>query len=277
MKGRIGEMFSVVMLALFSTLGQSQTFSVLYNFGTNSGDPQRPGTSVTQGRNGHLYSTSPQGGAFGDGTVFEITPQGNLSVLYNFDGTAGSSPFAGLTLGTDGNFYGAAWLGGKFGFGTVYKITPQGIVTVLHDFESGVDGANPYVPPIQATDGSFYGTTGAGGVQNLGTIYKMTPSGQLTVLYRFDGGLSGSIPYAGLVQGPDGDFYGTASAGGRNHDGTIFKITPTGILTVLYTFIFTDGSQPYAGLVEGVDGNFYGSTLSGPAGGVVYRITPKGA
>jgi uncharacterized repeat protein (TIGR03803 family) len=134
--------------------------------------------------------------------------------------------------------------------------------TSLASFDSA-HGANPYAPLMQATDGNFYGTTFQGGANNQGTVFKMTPAGALTSLYSFSGTADGRSPQAGLVQGTDGNFYGTTVGGGSANYGTIFNITPIGTLTTLHMFTAAEGWYPYAGLVQSTDGNFYGSTLGG--------------
>lgn len=258
---------------------QAQTYSDLYNFGDGSSDPINPQYSgiVAQGRDGNLYSTSPKGGSNALGTVFQMTPQGKLTVLYNFDGTHGKVPYSGLTLGTDGNFYGTTSAGGSTNLGLVFKITPAGALTVLHTFASA-DGYSPYAPPIQAADGNFYGTTIFGGASNYGTVYKMTSTGGLTVLHSFDLA-NGETPYGPLVQGNDGNFYGTAYAGvGANRYGMVFKVTSKGTFTILHAFDLTDGGDPISGLVLGKDGDFYGTTFNGGSIGYgnVFKITPAG-
>src|ERR1700690_1531737 len=119
----------------------SAQFTPLYNFGTHAGDPAHPNYPgfVVQGRDGNLYSTSHDGGTDNAGTVFKITPAGQVSVLYNFDGVTGAFPSSGLTLGTDGNFYGTAYENGPSNYGTVFKISSSGKLTVLHAFD-GSDG-----------------------------------------------------------------------------------------------------------------------------------------
>ena len=134
---------------------------------------------------------------------------------------------------------------------------------------------------MQGSDGNFYGTTGIRcGVNEVGTVFKMTPSGILTTLYSFDGLGDGGYPWAGLVQGNDSNFYGTTEQGGVNgpDPGTVFKITPSGTLTTLHSFFFIDGWHPLAGLVQGSDGNFYGTTVDGGQYefGNVFKITPSG-
>ncbi len=272
-------LFALLMVVLAATSAHAQ-YSVLYNFGSKSGDPANPSFTgiVAQGRDGNLYTTAPQGGSMGDGGVFKITPSGTLNVLYSFDVTHGSAPQGGVTLAADGNFYGTTCAGGTSGSGTVFKITPSGSLTVLHNFTGGSDGQCPYGPPIQGTDGNFYGTTNGGGA-GFGVVYKMTSSGVLTTLYEFDL-THGLQPFAPLVQGTDGNFYGTTASGGNNGSdaGVVFRITPAGKLTVLYNFDGgTHGGLPFGPLVQGSDGNFYGTTLSstGPTG-VVFKITSTG-
>jgi uncharacterized repeat protein (TIGR03803 family) len=163
----------------------------------------------------------------------------------------------------------------------VYKITPAGVETVIWSFGSGTDGVDPYGSLIQGTDGNFYGMTYGGGTNGNGTVFKITPAGAETVLYSFGNGIDAQEPYGALVQGSDGDFYGMTYGGGTNDDGTVFKITPAGVETVLWSFgDGSDGYEPYGSLVQGSDGNFYGLTYGGgTAGGygTVFKITPAGA
>lgn len=271
-----------VLLVLIAAAGlQAQTFSVLYNFGNNTGDPYSPSYSgiVAQGRDGNLYSTAPDGGTC-CGAVFQMTPAGKLTVIHNFTGSNndGAFPKGGLTLGTDGNFYGASYEGGSTTSGAVFKVTPGGTATTLYSFTGGSDGAAPYAPPVEGNDGNFYGTTTqAGTCGACGTIYKITPSGTFTLLHQFDI-THGYGPYAPLVLGTDGNFYGTTVFGTSANSGVVFRITPSGKFTLLYSFDSTHGESPFAGLVQGTDGNFYGTTIYGgtTGGGVVYRITPSG-
>ncbi len=272
---------ALILVALRLAVGaaDAQSYSVVYNFGTNVGDPATPFYSgiIAQGRDGNLYSSTSAGGANPNyGATYVVTPAGALTVLYNF-GPYGSPayPNGGLTLGSDGNFYGTTSDGGNPGYGTVFQIPPTGGVTYLYNFTDGADGAVPYAPPNQGADGNFYGTT-SGGVAN-GSIYKITPSGTLTVLYAFDG-THGSSPPDPLIQGTDGNFYGTTMFGGTNGAGVVFRITPAGKLTVLYNFDGTHGDLPVGPLVQGSDGNFYGTTEAGGAflDGVILKMTPTG-
>jgi uncharacterized repeat protein (TIGR03803 family) len=265
----------VLALASLDTAAESQTFSVLYNFGTNSGDPLNPGVPglVAQGRDGNLYSTTSNGGTQGAGTVFKITPTGKLTVLYNFDGTHGRAPLGGLALGTDGTFYGTTWYGGTYDNGTIFRISAGRKLTVLYSFTGGNDGFQPYAPP----DSSFYGTTELGATNNLGEVFRITDSGALTVLSEFDT-TDGGNPYAQVTQGMDGGLYGTASGWGSSGWGTIYKVTPTGVFTDLYNFNGnSDGGGPYAGLEQGTDRKFYGAASGGGFNdGTIYSITDAG-
>jgi uncharacterized repeat protein (TIGR03803 family) len=270
----------------FSGVVQAQTFSALYNFGSNNGDPAGPSYAgiVAQGRDGNLYSTAPKDGTC-CGAAFQITPAGKLKVIHDFTGSNndGAFPQGGLTLGTDGNFYGTTYEGGSTTTGAVFKVTPSGTYTTLHSFTGASgDGAYPYAPPVEGNDGNFYGTTTAGGNttacnSGCGTIYKITPAGALTTLYQFDI-THGYTPYAPLVLGTDGNFYGTATNGASANAGVVFKITPAGKFTLLFSFDPTHGQNPFSGLVQGNDGMFYGTAFSGGStgGGVVFKITPAG-
>lgn len=272
---------AMLALSLVAAAAHAQTYADLYNFGDKSGDPLSPQNSgiVAQGRDGNLYSTTPAGGTNGLGTAFKITPQGAMTVLYNFETTHGKFPYGGLTLGTDGNLYGTTSIGGSNNQGVVFQITPAGQLTVLHNFTGG-DGSAPYAPPIQATDGNFYGTTVAGGANSHGSVYKMTPSGTVTTLHSFDLTTDGAQPFAPLVQGNDGSFYGmTYNGAGSVRYGVVFKVTSKGSFKVLHVFGLSDGADAYGPLVLGKDGNFYGATFNGGTvgDGVVFKMTAAGA
>jgi len=283
----------------------SGTLTTLHNFCVQSGCPDgaEPWAGLIQGTDGNFYGTAMQGGANSNsicgndrvsscGTVFKITPSGRLTRLYSFcaqsDCTDGAWPVAGLIQATDGNFYGTTPKGGAYDEGTVFKITSKGTLTTLYSFcsQSGCsDGEWPTAALIQATDGNFYGTTEFGGASSAGTVFKVTPSGTLTTLYSFcaeSGCTDGAQPQSGLVQATDGNFYGTTheyGANGSNVGGTVFKITPSGSLTTLYSFCSydcTDGESPWAALVQDTNGNFYGTTTQGGAGtanaGTVFTV-----
>jgi uncharacterized repeat protein (TIGR03803 family) len=268
--------------------------TTLYNFCSQTGctDGTAPYAGLALGSDGNFYGTTSSGGAGNLGVVFKITPGGAYTTLYSFCSQSGcpdgNAPYAPLIRATDGNFYGTTYTGGSNNQGTAFKITPSGALTTLHSFD-GSHGRKPRGALAQGTDGNFYGVTEQGGSNGFGTVFKMTPQGTLTTLYSFcnQGGCpDGDEPYAGLVQGSDGNFYGTTSGGGtnpdNNPDGTVFKITPSGQLTTIYNFCSVqgcaDGVAPLAGLIRASDGNFYGTTSGGGLAGqgIVFRLTPAG-
>jgi uncharacterized repeat protein (TIGR03803 family) len=250
-------------------ISSNGALTTLYSF-TGGNDGAYP-SGLAQGSDGNFYGTTPGG----YGTVFKISTHGALTTLYSFTGSSHSLDPSGLVRGSDGNFYGTTVDGGPNGDGTVFKISTNGALTTLHSF-NGTDGANPYAGLVQASDGNFYGTTSGGGTTYAGTVFKISTNGDLTTLYSFTAGNDGSGPYAGLVQGSDGNFYGTTCYGGTNGAySTLFKISANGVLTTLYSFTGgKDGAYPYAPLVQGSDGNFYGTTYGGGVGGVgtVFRL-----
>ena len=262
------------------------TLTTLYSFcslGYPCTDGAYPDAGLVQAANGDLYGTTGIGSAnnLKYGTVFKITPGGTLTTLHSFNYTDGEGPFAGLVQAANGDLYGTTSSGGANGYyGTVFKITPGGTLTTLYSFCSQTnctDGAEPYARLVQAANGNFYGTTVGGGVRGGGTVFEITPTGTLTTLHRFNG-TDGATPYAWLVQAANGDLYGTTYAGGANNGGgTVFKITPGGTLTTLYSFCSqsgcTDGGSPYAGLVQDTNGDFYGTTAGGGGSGTVFRLS----
>jgi uncharacterized repeat protein (TIGR03803 family) len=227
-----------------------------------------------------------------------------FTTLHSFDSADGSGPNAGLVQATDGNLYGTTENGGTpYDEGTVFRISPDGKFKTVYNFGAGDNpGYYPNAGLIQATNGDLYGTTHSGGINFGGTVFRLTLGGKLTTLYEFcshntagsgsAGCTDGYQPNAGLVQGTNGDFYGTTSEGGATASedetgaGTVFKITPKGILTTLYSFCSktdcSDGALPNAGLVQATNGDFYGTTNSGGTPvmdtdyGTVFKITPEG-
>jgi len=283
----------IVGVALTPKHAQAQTTyteSVLYSFCSvaTCADGEEPPADVIQGADGNFYGTTQYGPTEGGGgTIFKVTPSGEFDLLHAFCSLTncldGATP-ASLVQGSDGNFYGTTESGGTAGVGTVFKITPAGALTTLYNFCAG-DCTQGYFPQgglIQGSDGNFYGTTSNGG-PGFGTAYKISPSGTFTLLYSFCSQADcadGRMPYiAKLLQGTDGNFYGTTLQGGEHTYGTIFQLTPSSTLTTIYTFCSTtniDGdctglTVPYGTLVETPDGSFNGTTLNG-----IYNVTTTG-
>jgi uncharacterized repeat protein (TIGR03803 family) len=271
------------------------TLTTIYSFCAESGCPDgQGGAPEVLGMDGNFYGSNAYGGAFGDGTIYKVTEKGVLTTLHSFDGMDGDQ-IKHLIQSSTGNFYGTASNGGNLsdcndlGCGTVFEMTPTGTITTLHDFCSladCADGAVLYDALVQGPNGNFYGTTWAGGTGNGGTIFEITPTGTLTTLYSF---CVPDYPYCGdgsnpikLVLGNDGNFYGTTAYGGGNGEGSVFKITPSGTLTTIYSFCAqvacTDGATPRDGLTLGSDGNFYSTTYFGGANnqGTIFEITSAG-
>jgi uncharacterized repeat protein (TIGR03803 family) len=273
----------------------AQTLSTIYSFTEAS----RPSWSLVQGTNGYLYGVTADGGTSSNGSVFKISPEGTLSTIYSFcpqNQCVGGAGASSLILGSNGNFYGVAT---ELGDGTVFEITPAGVLATIYSFcaqPNCTDGKYPEGPLLQGMDGNFYGTTGEGGAHGYGTIYKLTPTGTLTTLYNFcsqSNCADGSGPSAGVIQDAGGNLYGTTVIGGENRNcvledvgytgcGTVYKLSPSGVLTTLYTFCSLsncdDGSSPRGPLTLGSDGNLYGTNTYGGTGqeGTAFRLTLSG-
>jgi uncharacterized repeat protein (TIGR03803 family) len=290
------------------------TVSVLHNFGSVADDGYIPSGSLVQGTDGALYGITSNGGAFGGGgVIFKITLDGTYTILYSFGATPddGIVPTGGLIQASDGNFYGVTASGGANhcfqipqaggNCGTVFRTTPTGETTILYSFgTSEADGVEPIAALVEASDGNFYGTTVNGGsnactttgaTNNCGTVFRITPTGETTILHSFGPTYHEPIaPQGALVQGADGLLYGTTVSGGGGTGcfwifacGAVFKTTLTGELSIVYSFAMTsraDGDGP-SQLILGRDGNFYGTTssggeLGGDLVGTAFRLTPAG-
>lgn len=257
---------------VFKIATATGVLTTLYNFCSQNGctDGSSPSATLVQGPTGNFFGTTNSGGAHGSGTVFEITPSGILTTLYNFCSQTncadGTSVFGALTRASNGKYYGVTVNGGLKNFGTVFSITASGVFTSVHSF-GFTDGATPWGGLVQASDGNLYGTTSFGGRAGNGTAFKMSLSGRLRTIHSFCGSaycVDGSTPLGRLTQGSNGDLYGTTSQGGASYLGSVFSITTTGTATVLHSFIGSDGANPYAGLaLDPSNGTFYGTTIAG--------------
>jgi uncharacterized repeat protein (TIGR03803 family) len=289
---RAGVSFIGLSLCVAAAAGQLPTITQLFAFPYDSltgllPDGYEPSGPLVQASDGNFYGTNSLGGddhhgcvngCFG--TVFKLTPAGQLSVLYTFTGSSGTFPLFGLIEGRDGYLYGTTNQGGNGG-GTIFRIGKSGGFTLLHNFCATAgcpDGSAPLVL-VQGRDGNIYGGTQGGGVNGTGVVFQMTPTGAYTVLHAMDASGSEGCSTEGVTQASDGNLYGVngyCGAGG----GTIFRLTTSGALTVIHTFAGSpgDGSNPWAPPTEATDGNLYGTTVGGGANGqgTVYGISFAG-
>ncbi len=282
---------SVVLLTLAARIASGQSYAVLHDFSGPPSDGAAPYAALTFGSDGFYYGTTQYGGASDLGTIFRTDAAGNLTVLYEFGSTAGdgSRPAGALLEASDGRFYGTCYGGGDNDLGTLFALDVSGTpsLTTLHSFGAPGDGSTPNSTLVEDPGAplTFYGTTFAGGDDDLGSVFQLTlPGGIPTVdiLHSF-AGLDGSHPWAGLLLASDGNYYGTTANGGDFADaGTLFQLSfPGGVPTLLTTHSFdvgTDGSRPHAGLVES-GGLLYGTTTQGGTVdmGVVFEATFAGA
>jgi uncharacterized repeat protein (TIGR03803 family) len=266
------------------------TFTTMLYFGGTNGET--PCAGLIQDTNGNFYGTTYQGGQYGDGTVFKITPDWTIHTLVSFHSTNGSYPGATLIQGNDGNLYGTTYSGGteSGGDGTVFSITTNGVFNFSVGF-AGTNGASPE-GLVQGSDDNFYGMTLSGGLYvnpghpesfNHGTIFKITPDGIFTSLYALHPATGstnvGMSPIGGLIFGPDGALYGpTTYTTSASDYGTIFKIDTNDTFNTLFVFNGADGSNPTGPLVVACDGNFYGLTMQGGLynWGTVFRMSIDG-
>jgi uncharacterized repeat protein (TIGR03803 family) len=239
------------------------TVTRLHSFdGTDGKDPL---ATVVQASDGNFYGTTSAGGANTDsGTVFRITASGDFTSLHSFDRSVDScAPMAELIQAADGFLYGTTFGDvDSGGTGSIFRVDSAGQVTTFHTF-NGFDGRNPTAPLLQASDGNMYGTTEYGGNNTgPGTVFKINAAGELTTLHTFTSG-EDAQPRGGLLQGADGNFYGTTWGGESTHGagqyGTVFRLTASGEFFTLHTFSSTAGF-PLSALVQGADGALYGTT-----------------
>ena len=223
--------------------------------------------------------------AFVTSPAFAVATQAAnlISVLPLGSQTANDAPRAPrspMLLAADGNLYLTTYSGGASGAGSLIRIDANDVVTTVASFAGPPSqGSGPYAGVILASDGNFYGTTYLGGASQAGTVYRVTPTGTYTLLHSFSNAQQGGFfPYAGLVQAPDGNLYGTTLRGGPNDAGTLFRLTLGGTLTTVLNFSGNDGRAPQGALTVGPDGNLYGTTLLGGTSdrGTIYRLEASG-
>jgi uncharacterized repeat protein (TIGR03803 family) len=242
-----------------ATQGSGNKFDVDLTFKGPNGSA--PAGALIQDAAGNLYGTTTSGGN-GFGTIFKLDSSRHETVLHVFKGPDGATPYGALVLDSLGNIYATTSGGGNAGLGTVFKIDPQGNEIVLHSFNGTPDGANPYAGLVVDSSGNLYGTTANGGAFGSGTVFEIAPSGVETVLHSFAGGpTDGAGPMARLTLDGNGNLYGTTFAGGTGGYGTVFRLDPTNLETVIYNFTGgPDGGNPLGGVTLDATGVLYGTT-----------------
>lgn len=291
---QVAMVFSIAAVAR----AQSGTQQVEYTYEAqaNCNTVESPDCGLMQASDGNFYGTAVNGGADQYGAIFRLTSSGTYTVIYSFtNGMDGSFPESDLVEAADGNLYGTAGGGGANKSGVVFRIGFSGTLTTIYSFCSLTDCADGGYPDGGLTigsDGNFYGMANQANYKvpcdiplsyGCGTIYKLTPQGQFTLLHSFDGD-DGGIPHSGLVQGSDGDFYGVAPVGGILDNcgedtgcGTVFKITADGNFTLIHAFADDgDSASPTARMVEAKDGNLYGTALGDSQYGGIFGVSTSG-
>jgi uncharacterized repeat protein (TIGR03803 family) len=222
----------LLLIAATAIVSPAQTFTTLVQFNyTDGAFPQ--GMTLIQATNGNFYGTTYVGGKYHGGTIFKVTPTGTLTTLVSFFGPNGVHPWAGLIQTADGTFYGTTEgnFDGKTPLtwaGSAFSLTSAGALTQLFTFciPSCTVGSEPHGGLVEDSSGNLFGTTTRGGTNNFGTVFEIPAGGTLTTLYNLCGCDDGTLPFAGLTLGSDGNFYGTTYGGGAKGDGTVFQITP---------------------------------------------------
>ena len=295
-RGGIGLLALFLFTSACATV-PAQIYEKVFSFTNAAESTYSASTGLTLGSDGNYYGTTSGGGSYGLGTVFKVTPAGVTTILVSFNGANGASPAPGLVEYTDGNFYGTTSGGGTYSGGTIYKVTPGGGLSVLYSLQTISSGHTVGLNAglVLGSDNNFYGVTEYGpGSNGYGTIFRVSPTGAYTTIADFSGsgvGSNGLYPVAPLIQGKDGNFYGTTFGGGQYGSiftgGVVFQVTPSGTITVLHAFSGNDGFNLYEGLVQGSDGTLYGVTTNGGTSngqgysglgyGTVFSVTTNGS
>ena len=262
--------------------------SVLHAFKGGAKDGSGPQGFLLRDAPGNLYGTTTAGGAHGNGTVFKMTGT-KETVLYSFGSrqSDGADPEAGLAIDQAGNLYGTTTAGGSNGNGTVFMVAPPAVQgaawteTVLYSFGTGTDGAVPVGGVSLDASGDLYGTASSGGRYGLGTVFQLIKGSPWTekTVHDFQDADDGAVPYAGLIAGSSGNFYGAATEGGNHGGGTVFELTQSNgewTFSAIYSVPGGGISGSFRNLVLDTAGNIYATThCDGNDGsGTVYELSP---
>lgn len=236
------------------------TYSVVESFGAAAGSTHAP--VLVLGADGDLYGVIDRGGANSRGFAFKLDGGGTLTVLHDF--TLAEDRPTGLMQASDGHLYGTTYAGGATLHGTAFRLTTAGVYTTLYEFNSATSATRPRGSMIEGSDGWLYGTLAEGGgwVSDGGGAFKISTGGSFVSLHAY---ATSHSPRGALVEATDGHFYGVTHRGGAADKGTLFRMTPAGVVTEIHSFSGPDGQNPQAGLIEGSDGRLYGTAYAGGA------------
>lgn len=260
---------AAIALGLPPPAAHAAGLTTLYAFQGGT-DGSAPLSGLIADASGNLYGTTTAGGANGCsdcGTVFRIATDGTETVLYAFGATAGDGAQPnGVTMDASGNLFGTTLTGGTANVGSIFEVAADGTESVLYSFTGRNDGGSPRGSVALDGKGNLFGTASTGGTA--GSVFELAANGSFTTVYAFKGDKDGAVPAAGLVADAKGNFYGTTSKGGGKGCGgagcgTIFKLTPSGTETVLYSFTGgADQCSPRAPLLMDGSGNLYGTATA---------------
>jgi uncharacterized repeat protein (TIGR03803 family) len=283
LKKTILAIIALMAAAAVTVPATAQTFTVLHIF-NGAPDGSFSEAPLVRDAAGNLFGTTTSGGG-DNGTVFKVDTTGHESVLFSFNGSDGGFPNSGLILDSAGNLYGTAEEG-PGGAGVVYRVDTNGNEEILHAFQGGfnTDAASPAGGVIMDDAGNLYGATISGGLgpfPGFGTLYRVDPAGNFTVLYKFQGKSDGANPTGPLVRDAQGNLYGVAPATDTSGTvrGTVFKLAPDGTIAVLHSFTGgRDGSAPQGGLFMDSAGDLFGAASAGgdTGNGTIFEITKSG-
>jgi uncharacterized repeat protein (TIGR03803 family) len=265
-----------------ASAAEAITYSVVHSFAKDGVDGQQPLAAPVQDKFGNFWGTTSKGGVNGKGVIYAIPLAGGYTVYHPFanDGVDGTYPASGLFKGKKDTLWGTAQFGGADNYGVVFQVTPGGNDKVIHTFtDAANDGAQPETGLIGDTQGNLWGNTYVGGASQFGTVFKITSLNVFSVVHSFGGAPSdGAYPNSGQLLDAGGNIWGTTFQGGANGLGTIFKITPTGSYSVVYSFNGVGGFSPLAGLTPDGRGHFWGNASAGGQNGygTVYYINQHG-
>lgn len=272
---------------IYRILVNGTAFTTQHSFTGTNGEGFHPNATLLLGSGSVFYGATSGGGTGNGGTIYRLSADGKtLVALYSFVGTNSLAPSPNtMILGSDGALYGTTVDGGVYSNGSVFRLTIDGkTFTTLYSFTGGNGQGNfPEAGLLQGSDGAFYGTTqGESDAPNNGTVFRLTADGKtFKVLHTFSGTDNYAFPEATVIQGSDGNLYGTTLGGGTRSSGSVFRLSTSGTaFATLHSFTggSGDGANPYGAMVQGSDGAFYGTTNAGGTGGYgsVYRLSSDG-